>query len=356
MHSRIPPLAVNLLLVLISSIAGLLVLELGLRSLAYAESRALARNRPQPAAGSKARMVHMIRPSEHLRQIYEMRPNLDVIFRGERVTTNRHGFRDRDYSDVKSPGTKRILGLGDSIMFGWGVAQEESYPELLETMLNERFPSTDWEVLNTAVPGYNTAMEMAVLEAHGLSFDPDMVVVGFCGNDFDLPQFIAESENHWRLDRSYLADLVARRLSGAPPEEDQGGDGFGLRRVPGTRNSNPIEVPDRYRDMVGWESYERSLATLKALSEQHAFEVVNVFFGIEQGKGKTRAIELSSQLGFHVVDLAEAIRAYLREHGIPHYRPSELVRSEKDPHPSALGHRLCAEEILRYLTAQGLVP
>ncbi len=362
MRFRLPPPAVHLTLVLASSFLCLLLLELSLRGLAFFERRQqpLA-DGPQVAAGSKAQLIHILRPSEHPRQIYELRPQLDVIFKRQRLTTNRDGFRDRDYPPVKRPGTKRILGLGDSIMFGWGVAQEETYLDQLETMLNER-SSTPWEVLNTAVPGYNTVMEVATLEARGLSFEPDLVIVGFCGNDFGLPQFVIEGEDpgrpeFWHLNRSFLVDFVARRLdeSRRTQDEDESGDGFGLRRLPGPRGSFPEETPEHYREMIGWQAYERSLETLRMLSEQHRFEVLNLFFEADQGRAKTRAIELSSKLGFHVVDVAQALRDYMRQRGISRYRPSELVLSRKDPHPSAIGHRICAEELLRYLESRRLV-
>lgn len=44
-----------------------------------------------------------------------------------RVKTNSQGYRDDEHRDEKGQGRLRILGLGDSFTFGWGVKVEESY-------------------------------------------------------------------------------------------------------------------------------------------------------------------------------------------------------------------------------------
>ena len=49
--------------------------------------------------------------------------------------------------------------MGDSSLFGWGVPFEDSGLKVLERRLNEKFRPQKFEVINCAVPGYNTAME-----------------------------------------------------------------------------------------------------------------------------------------------------------------------------------------------------
>jgi hypothetical protein len=51
---------------------------------------------------------------------------------------------------------------------------------VLEERLAKEVPNERWEVLNMAVPGYNTAMEVETLKARGLAYEPDVVVVGYC--------------------------------------------------------------------------------------------------------------------------------------------------------------------------------
>jgi GDSL-like Lipase/Acylhydrolase family len=112
-------------------------------------------------------------------------PNYDGWFAGVPAHTNSLGFRDtREYSLQKSPGTFRILVLGDSVTFGHGATDETSYPYLLEQRLREWRPGVKWEVWNLGIPGYNTAQELAYLGEVGERYAPDLVIVGFFLNDF----------------------------------------------------------------------------------------------------------------------------------------------------------------------------
>jgi hypothetical protein len=106
-------------------------------------------------------------------------------FAGVPVQINRLGFRDaRDYRLEKSPGTFRIVVLGDSVTFGHGAMFETTYPYLLEQHLRSWRPDVGWEVWNLGVPGYNTRQELEYLREIGPTFRPDLVIVGFFPNDF----------------------------------------------------------------------------------------------------------------------------------------------------------------------------
>ncbi len=108
--------------------------------------------------------------------------NYDGWFAGVPVHTNSLGFRaTRDYDLRKGPNTFRILMLGDSVTFGHGAVHD--YPSLLESLLKQWKPGTDWQVWNLAVPGYNTSQELAQLRELGPAYQPDLVIVGFFIND-----------------------------------------------------------------------------------------------------------------------------------------------------------------------------
>ncbi|MDP3716177.1 MAG: GDSL-type esterase/lipase family protein [Acidobacteriota bacterium] len=108
--------------------------------------------------------------------------NYQGWFAGVPVRTNSLGFRaTREYDLRKGPNTFRILMLGDSVTFGHGAVHD--YPSLLEGMLEQWQPETDWQVWNLAVPGYNTSQELAQLRELGPAYQPDLVIVGFYIND-----------------------------------------------------------------------------------------------------------------------------------------------------------------------------
>lgn len=91
--------------------------------------------------------------------------------------TNSQGLRDREYPQSKPEGKYRILVLGDSFTWGYGVEDNEIYTEILETILPET------EVINLGVTGYSLQQEILYFKRKGLEYSPDLVVVGFCLND-----------------------------------------------------------------------------------------------------------------------------------------------------------------------------
>jgi lysophospholipase L1-like esterase len=73
-------------------------------------------------------------------------------------------MRGPKISKKKPKGVWRIAALGDSTMFGWGIREEETFPAVLQRALNSGSDSREYEVLNFAVPGYNTAMEAELVD------------------------------------------------------------------------------------------------------------------------------------------------------------------------------------------------
>jgi hypothetical protein len=97
---------------------------------------------------------------------------------------NAQGFRDdHDYAHAKSPGTLRVLVLGDSHTVGFEVAQEATFAAVIERYLQLR--GVHAEVLNTGISGFGTAEQLAFLEAEGVRYEPDVIVLGFFANDYD---------------------------------------------------------------------------------------------------------------------------------------------------------------------------
>ncbi len=84
---------------------------------------------------------------------------------------NSAGFRDREYPLEKPEGTFRILLLGDSHTFGFGVPLEKHFSKLLEGYFR------NVEVLNMGVNGYGLDQELLLLRDKGLAYHPDVIVV-----------------------------------------------------------------------------------------------------------------------------------------------------------------------------------
>jgi hypothetical protein len=136
----------------------------------------------------------------------------DGWFAGVPVHINSLELRDpREYDLAKGPRTVRILFLGDSVTFGHGSVYEHTYPYLTEQRLKAWRPDIDWQVWNAAVPGYNTSQELAHLLEVGDRFKPDLVVVGFFGNDL-ADNHPIQSPGRLRRAAIHLLSVARRHL------------------------------------------------------------------------------------------------------------------------------------------------
>ncbi|HXK26221.1 MAG TPA: GDSL-type esterase/lipase family protein [Myxococcota bacterium] len=159
-------LALGALLVVLGALALLLTAELVLRTTnlgtrgTQAELHELRLDRP---------WLFGLRPGFH--GTLEMTG--DVVYE-----INADGFRGRAYAPTPAPDVFRIVVLGASTTFGWGVREGETWPARLERILDGR-DGRRVEVLNLAVNGYNPYNEAALLADRGLAYQPDLVLVEF---------------------------------------------------------------------------------------------------------------------------------------------------------------------------------
>ena len=117
---------------------------------------------------------------------HEHRPNTDARLMGVDVATNSAKLRDREFPLEKPSGSIRILMLGDSITFGWGVEAVNSVTKQLESEFRNRFPERKIDVINAGVGNYNTAMEVGWFLTKGITYEPDIVVLNYFVNDAEL--------------------------------------------------------------------------------------------------------------------------------------------------------------------------
>ncbi|HTF35972.1 MAG TPA: hypothetical protein VK714_19985 [Myxococcota bacterium] len=97
------------------------------------------------------------------------------------VHVNALGLRGPERTVGKPPGTARVLVLGDSFAFGFGVAQDETFSAQLERLLGER--GLQVEVLSSGVPGWSLDNELVYLRTEGFELEPDLILVASCEND-----------------------------------------------------------------------------------------------------------------------------------------------------------------------------
>ena len=100
------------------------------------------------------------------------------------VHTNSLGFRGEEVPLQKQPGEVRVLCLGDSYTFGWGVIEEHAYPAHLQAALQAGLPGRTVRVINAGTGGYGPWQARILLNRHGWNLQPDLVVLQtFVAND-----------------------------------------------------------------------------------------------------------------------------------------------------------------------------
>lgn len=299
----------------------------------------------QPAAAAPAAPVarvaflDIIRASDNPLRVFELKPNLRAVrFKGAPTSTNSHGFRYREVAPDEGPDTITIVGIGDSMMFGWGVADGLDYLSLLERALQAKYPAKTWRVINLSVPAYNTVMEVETFATAGLQFDPDLVILHLLPNDLVLPEYVLRSDGGGATDAAH-------------PERDQ--------RLQPVAEVDPQD--EAFRDLVGWLPFEQALDRLRDLSAAHDFPVV--LFTSAEDELTLRMIAEAVERGCLPVSLVPEIEAHLLAKYKAHfsmqspqaYLQSDLVYAKGDSHPSILQHQMSANKLLQQLEADGVI-
>lgn len=281
----------------------------------------------------KIRTTHplaaIIRKSGYSNLIYELQPNLEMEFGHCSLHINAAGMRkSREYAVQKPVGTVRIVGLGDSGMFGWGVQQGENYMDVLESNLNARADGKVYETLNFGVPGYNTQLEVETLKSKGLAYKPDIVVVGWCDNDFGLPFFIPQQGQWSRKDVSFLYNLMFNRKAFSD---------LALNQISDQRKYNKDQIPERFRAGMDISGVRTEFGELKALGKKHGFQVLVI------GPMQKEVLTILSDL--EIVHYNTHNRIAASEYPVDYYVHAM--------HPRAGGHRVLAERLEREMKERG---
>jgi hypothetical protein len=171
-------LLLNLCLMLVSLLLLAGALEAGARL--WPGERETHRNRD----GSVRYAFNPFRPDDRLS--YALRPNWaggqQHAGREMDVMTNGLGLRGKAATAQKPEGVLRVLVVGDSFVFGLGVAEGETLPAYLEPLLAAAL-GRPVEVLNAGVPGWAADDYLIFLETRGFALDPDLIVVVVMEND-----------------------------------------------------------------------------------------------------------------------------------------------------------------------------
>jgi hypothetical protein len=262
---------------------------------------------------------------------------------------NSKGLRDDETAYEKPAGRFRIVLLGDSRTFGFGVPIHKHFSTLLERYFK------DLEVINMGVGGFGVDQELLCLRTEGLRYQPDLVMayVAHYGNHRHMyatrwgkekPRFLRRDgrlilENspvplpkprhgtlrglwQWALDHSRTLQIVHSRLVRPEPQE-AGQDAKNMEDAAFRQ-----ELYALGEELVGAMHDEAATRGIPFVLVTHIEELHRAMH-----ERKVHSLDVSRPL---------ANPAFALPHGLQHINES--------------GNGVLAWEIARYLESSGLIP
>ncbi|MBK8900842.1 MAG: SGNH/GDSL hydrolase family protein [Anaerolineaceae bacterium] len=286
-----------------------------------------------------------------------MQPGSQYEWQEIPVDINSNGLRNPELAYEKSANTYRILNLGDSIAMGWGVRMEETYGRQLEDMLNTSDADQQYEVINAGVPGWNPANELAFLEAEGLKYEPDLVLL-----DLTIVNDIYGRSALEKQDRPALIEWLRANTYFWPFLTVQ------MRWIEArSQDRERIDVIDPPKEASSyfpvdsahprWEEVWSWIESMNALAAQNGAEFGLILFPLEfqvlDENYSTLPQELIRQkaeaAGIPVLDLLPVYQEACHQKEDGCRLEDRYLFADVWMHPSAYGHEITAVEVKSFL-------
>lgn len=281
------------------------------------------------------------------------------------VTTNSIGFRGKEIPLQKRPSSTRLLVLGDSYVWGFGVQDDEVFTRGIERLC----PRV--EAVNFGVSGYSTDQELLLYRDKGAAYGADTVVLVIAANDYEdnarsklyvyyhKPVFVLDGDRlvltnqpvpranvvlrgfAWTAQRSYVLTQLNRTIESVARELGSGSDG--VKQQSGAKAE--AVAPRPYPRTKGQAITVRLVREIAASVRAAGSDFVVVF---TEGQGKS-----ARDFAQTVADPAIAY-VYLDDA----FRQDEYARTHLpgDFHWNAAGHALVAQAVVRSLIDLKKIP
>jgi lysophospholipase L1-like esterase len=289
-----------------------------------------------------------------------MKPGSHYEWQEIPVDINSHGLRDPETTYAKPLDTYRILNLGDSIVMGWGVRVEDTYGRQLEARLNEGARGNlRFEVINAGVPGWNLENALAYLQAEGLRYEPDLILLDLTiANDINGKSALLAAHNpgpfRWLSEHTYFWPFLQSQASWAKARA-QGRDRVDTIDPP----TNPAKYFPLDPQADRWAERWNSVLDINRLAAEKNVPVVLILFPLEfqvldesyPALAQEIFLAKAAEDEIPALDLLPAFQQACQEKpgGACHLEDRYLF-ADVWMHPSAAGHELVAQELEAFLT------
>ncbi len=255
-----------------------------------------------------------------------------------RVSTDANGLRAPLHAEEKPDGAFRVMTLGCSTTFGWGVDDELTYPARLEKILGEAGHPV--EVINGGQPGHTSFQGLWLWEKALRRYQPDLVVFGYVVQDARKVAYSDRSQATLQQNADFLKQNLLYRSHLY----------LGLLSLWQSRQLEQKEAGGVYR--VPPEEYVEHIRAFRARAEEVGAKLLLFGFPLER-EGYT-------------AEHRGILRAAASELELPHYDPQAeferlsagetLFFPQDRGHANAAGLDRIAQGMAQFLIAQRLVP
>jgi len=320
------------------------------------------------------------RPRPNVQGMHNIPGQFSSTFR-----TNSQGLRGaREFSFERGEATRMVV-VGDSFTWGYGVNDEDVYVSKLAELL----PKV--EIINLGVTAYGPSQELEYFKSEGIRYRPDIVVLSFCLNDIEEYEYksvkngIVRSAIHvggeessgnwkgWMSERIYLYSFIMDRINTSKAlvnllvqlgiKGELGGyEALDINLRPSLKQY-PIELEEQ------WESTKSKLRMIRDIANDQKTRLVLVLIPSRQSIEPTSFAHTIAYTKYEPNDFDldkpyRLLEQFALDEQIEVINPvAAFVRASEvgnklyltnDSHFTPAGHELFAKEITTYLQTHPL--
>lgn len=258
------------------------------------------------------------------------KPNTSMRLMDVAVDINSDGLRDREYP-VSRGNEYRIIFLGDSLTFGWGVEEEDTFDYILEEELSKLHPT---EIINFGTGNYNTEQEVNLFIEKGLEYKPDKVVLFYFINDAEVTPV---KSGLWFLGYSEFISFYWSRINSM------------MNNYFPSKSFKDYYSALYEEDQEGWINAKKALLQLKEICRENGIQLQVVLLP-----------ELHDTKNQIFGGVYNQVSFFLEQNDIDHVNLAGLFKDQEDEmelwvsyddaHPNDLAHRKIAEAIKEFIS------
>jgi lysophospholipase L1-like esterase len=263
---------------------------------------------------------------------------------------NSFKLRGKPFDIAKNNRVLRVVVLGDSLAYGQGVwPYEKRFPEQALKIFQQRYPGIEIEIINTGIAGQDIIQHNRYLANFVLALKPDFVLYQWFINDmnttyddlsvFMAPPLIPNAKWHKILmERSVLYFLLQRTWGQIRTQ-------WGLQRNVNEYLTGKFSDPKSKNSLAANAQLNKLLNRLKQENIPHGIVLFpsldTKMSGYQLGFLHQQVLDVCKEHEIGCLDLRQAYSKYDNQ-------IKDLWANIFDHHPSALAHRVAAEEIVDF--------